>query len=200
MGEKARCEICDRNFKDAEGLAQHNAAKHSIVKKSEKKINTKKLRNWSIFIIVIGVIGVFIVWTVMGTISESRACKTAPVSEINIGGHTNLKLHIHANLRILIDNEEQFIPPNIGITTGIMRPIHTHEPDGVIHIEGLCPRDFKLGEFFEVWGRDFNSQCIFDKCVDTGDLKIIVNGGENNKFENYIMKDEDNILIEYNSR
>ncbi len=28
MAEKARCEICDRTFKDAEGLAMHNKAKH----------------------------------------------------------------------------------------------------------------------------------------------------------------------------
>ncbi len=200
MGDKARCEICDRTFKDAEGLAQHNAAKHAIKHNEEKKVDSKKVRNWVIFIFIVGIIGVFIVWTVMGAISESRACKTASVTEINIGGHTNLKLHIHANLRILIDNEEQFIPPNIGITTGIMRPLHTHEPDGKIHIEGICPREFKLGEFFKVWGKEFNSQCIFDKCSDNGELKMIVNGRVNNEFDNYVMKDEDNILIEYNSK
>jgi hypothetical protein len=29
MAEKAHCEICDKTFKDTEGLAQHKAAKHS---------------------------------------------------------------------------------------------------------------------------------------------------------------------------
>ena len=37
MAEKARCEICERNFKDGEGLAMHNAAKHSEAKKEHKK-------------------------------------------------------------------------------------------------------------------------------------------------------------------
>ena len=57
MAEKARCEICDRNFKDAEGLAMHNSAKHSESKKTEKKkIPVKKIRNWGIFIIIFGLI------------------------------------------------------------------------------------------------------------------------------------------------
>ncbi len=57
MAEKARCEICDRNFKDAEGLAMHNSAKHPESKKTEKKkIPLKKIRNWGIFVIIFGLI------------------------------------------------------------------------------------------------------------------------------------------------
>ena len=50
MAEKARCEICDRNFKDKEGLEMHNNAKHSSKKYEDKKkyINTKKIKNWVI--------------------------------------------------------------------------------------------------------------------------------------------------------
>ena len=66
MAEKARCEICDRNFKDAEGLSMHNAAKQPESKKTEKKkIPVKKIRNWGIFIIIFGLIvwGGFFVFT-----------------------------------------------------------------------------------------------------------------------------------------
>ena len=195
MGEKVRCEICNRDFKDADSLEQHNMAKHPVVEK--RKFNSRKIGNWVIFILIVAGVFSFILWTVMGAIKESSSCKTDPVTEINIGGHNNVKLHIHADLQIIIDGKEEFIPANIGISTGVMRPLHTHDTDGEIHIEGPCARNFRLGEFFDVWGRNFNSKCIFDKCDDLGVLKMKINGIESNEFENYIMKDHDNILIEY---
>lgn len=196
MGEKVRCEICDRTFKDEEGLAQHNAAKHPIAN-TKRNFNSKKIRNWTIFIMIIALIIIFLGWMISSAFTSINSCKTAPVEEINIGGHTNLKLHIHIDLRILIDGNEEFIPANIGILSGVMRPIHTHDASGEIHIEGPCARDFTLGDFFKIWGREFNSQCVFDKCTDAGSLKITVNGKDNNEFENYIMRDRDNILIEF---
>ena len=199
MSEKVRCEICDRTFKDADGLAQHNSAKHQVAVKKTNQ-NSKKLKNWIIFILIIGGIIGLVIWSISGAIVESNSCKTAPVTEINIGSHQNLKLHIHSELRILIDGEEQFIPANIGVLPSILRPLHTHDASGEIHMEGPCQRDFKLGEFFQIWGREFNSKCIFDKCTDKGELKMFVNGLSNDKFENYIMKDDDSILIQYKSK
>lgn len=201
MAEKVRCEICDRTFKDAAGLKQHNAAKHASASSEKKSVNvdTKKIKNWAIFIVVIGIVAGFVVWSVMGAISESRSCKTAPVTEIDIGGHTNLKLHIHANLKILIDGKEQLVPTNVGISQGVMRPLHTHDTNGEIHMEGPCARDFTLGEFFQIWGREFSSQCIFDKCTNVGELKFFVNGVPNNEFENYVLRDGDAVRIEFSS-
>lgn len=55
MAKKARCEICGRTFKDSEGLVMHNKAKHpEKVSREKKPLLTKKIRNWSIFILVIG--------------------------------------------------------------------------------------------------------------------------------------------------
>ncbi|MEK6843869.1 MAG: hypothetical protein AABX83_00425 [Nanoarchaeota archaeon] len=197
MSEKVKCEICDRTFKDADGLSQHNAAKHAS---SDKHMHHKSKKSGKIIfiLIIISILG-FIIWSINGAITESNSCKTAPVTEINIGTHQDVKLHIHSELRIVIDGEEQFIPANIGVLPGIMRPVHTHDATGEIHMEGPCQRDFKVGEFFQVWGKEFSSQCIFDKCIDKGELKIIVNGIQNNEFENYIMRDDDNIVIEYKS-
>ncbi len=65
MAEKTRCEICDRTFKDAEGLAAHNMAKHSEqIPKDKKPLPIKKIRNWSILIVIVGLIIVGIVWGV----------------------------------------------------------------------------------------------------------------------------------------
>ncbi len=63
MAEKTRCEICDRTFKDANGLVAHNKAKHSESINNERKaLPVKKIKNWSIFIIIVGLIIAVIVW------------------------------------------------------------------------------------------------------------------------------------------
>ena len=199
MAEKSRCEICGMEFKNEEGLAQHKAAKHPVIEKKQS-INSRKIRNWTVFIIIIGLVIFFIGWLISSTINGINYCKIAPVTEIDIGGHTNLALHNHADLEMIIDGKAQIIPANIGILPGVMRPIHTHDAGGELHMEGPCKRDFKLGDFFAIWGKKFNSQCIFDKCTDSGALKMTVNGFDNKEFENYILKDDDDIVIEYNSK
>lgn len=194
MAEKVRCEICDRTFKDAGGLSQHNAAVHSgeVIKQSNKKV-----KGWIIFVLAIIVIVALVAWAIGSGIKSAGACKIDPVTEINIGGHKNIILHEHAELEIIINGIKEIIPANIGISTGIMRPLHTHDATGEIHMEGPCARDFKLGEFFDVLGRELNNKCIFDNC--NGSLTMKVNGQENNEFENYVMNDGDNIVIEYSS-
>jgi len=203
MAERKRCEICNRSFKSQEGLDMHNAAKHSPSKKDSEdeekssKVNSKKFRKQLTWIIILGLV----IWGVYAfTSSENSIVSTSP-SEINIKSHSNVAFHIHSELKIFIDNNEFSIPSNIGISTGVMRPLHTHDSTGEIHIEGLSARDFTLGEFFEVWGREFSSECIFDNCVEEGELTMTVNGKniENTGFESHKLRDGGNIIIKYNS-
>ena len=118
-------------------------------------------------------------------------------------------IHWHPKLKIILKGEEQFIPPNIGISIGNnidnqisgmrMSPTHTHESDGTIHLENnrpwQKPETLTLGYFFKVWGRNFNSSCIFEYC--NGSLTMTVNGKPNYEFERYFMQDKDEIVIEY---
>lgn len=99
-------------------------------------------------------------------------------------------LHWHAELVIYIKGEKQEIPANIGIGA-VEQPIHTHDASGVIHMEfgGLVHKDdLKFGQFFKIWGKQFDSR---------GKVKMIVNGEQNQEFENYQMHDGDNIEIRY---
>lgn len=109
-------------------------------------------------------------------------------------------LHWHPTLTIIIKGEEQEIPKNIGIGA-VHEPIHTHDSTGTIHMEmqGVITKDdTKLGRFFKIWGKRFNSNCIFDNCNGQGGkVKMFVNGKENKDFENYLMKDKDKIEIKY---
>ena len=109
-------------------------------------------------------------------------------------------IHWHAQLIIKIFGQRQEIPALVGLAKG-EKPIHTHEADGVIHLEfnGLVKKeDIKLGRFFEIWDKKFSRDCIFDKCSGAaGQLKMLVNGQPNSEFENYPMRDGDKIEITF---
>ncbi len=199
MAEKTRCEICDRTFKDAEGLAMHNKSKHlELIPKEKKPLPIKKIRNWVIFIIITGLL----IWGAYGLIKGSSNGGTV-VDESNLTFDAPKgAIHWHPHLTITIDGQETAIPVNIGITSNAHFPVHTHETDGIIHMENNAPskRTVTLGYFFEVWGKKLSKDCIFDYCTDKGELKMYVNGKENTEFENYFMQDKDEILIEYISK
>ena len=125
-------------------------------------------------------------------------------SRVETGGKSDIiskvPIHWHPELKIKILGEYQKIPANIGIGV-VHRLIHTHADDSVIHIEstGLVREDdIRLGRFFEIWGKTFNKDCIFDKCSGSeGKVTMLVNDKENQEFENYIMRDGDKIEIIY---
>ena len=187
-----KCETCGKSFKTEEALEMHTKAKHSH-EEEKKPINKKKIRGWIIFIIVLG----FIIAGFYALSTTATSCDD-PVTEINIGGHSNLALHIHPQLTITINGVQQTIPANLGVEQGIMRPMHTHDGSGGLHVEGPCKRDFTLGEFFQVWGQTFSSQCIFDNCVDDNNsLKVLVNGRESTEFQDLVMRDLQRVEIIY---
>lgn len=111
------------------------------------------------------------------------------------------EVHWHARLNITVRGEAVPIPANIGIPAGQTHPenMHTHAEDHIIHIEKLPPvyeTDLKIGNFFQVWGKQFNSQCVVDTCAENGErIKMVVNGQENTLFENYLLRDGDQVEI-----
>lgn len=99
--------------------------------------------------------------------------------------HNGVGMHIHPELTITVKGEKTEIPANTGIDSGCMRPIHTHDNSGKLHLEFKKSRDVKLSEFFEIWGKPF----------DWRGAKMTVNGQENTEFGNYVMRDHDRIEI-----
>lgn len=130
------------------------------------------------------------------------ACKQEPhVLDINLREHVNLALHIHPILEIEILGEPYIIPADTGISSEGMRVIHTHDETGKLHVEGPYPYDFVLGDFFTIWGKNFNSTCIFQYCENENyDLKMYVNGIESEEFENLLLLDRDLIQIVYEEK
>ena len=150
--------------------------------------NKKNMKTIIIFgIIITAIAGWFIV---------SRSSETGQESD---GIISRNGLHWHSNVNINILGETHGIPAGIGIEKLPHNPMHTHDSDNIIHMEfsGTVEKDdLRLGEFFKIWGKTFNKDCIFDKCSGLeGRLSMLVNSRENTEFENYIMQDEDKIEI-----
>ncbi len=62
--------------------------------------------------------------------------------------------HYHAHLDVIVDGQPVAVPAGIGIDTQAeeLSPLHTHEADGVIHIEsGQKGQTFTLGQVFTEW-------------------------------------------------
>jgi hypothetical protein len=88
------------------------------------------------------------------------------------------RIHIHQHLVILDHGKPVNIPPNVGQPAGkrCIYWLHTHTPDGVIHIEAPKDRSFTLGEFFKVWGEPLSAtEASSAKAAKGQKLKVWVN-------------------------
>lgn len=74
-----------------------------------------------------------------------------------------LTVHYHAHLDVFVNGRHVTVPPGLGINIGPdgqapphgspgIAPLHTHEPDGVLHIEAPRASTFTLGQAFVEWG------------------------------------------------
>ena len=63
--------------------------------------------------------------------------------------------HIHSNLQIFDRGRSLEVPANVGIVqnVGCLYWMHTHAPNGMIHIEAPIKANFTLGQFFDIWGQ-----------------------------------------------
>jgi len=121
------------------------------------------------------------------------------------------KNHIHANLKITINGEQVTIPAGIGLPPGgsavhipgAQKVIHTHVENDQLHIEAvtsgpLHEDDTKMSTFFAIWGKDFSSTSILGNTTFSGGtIQLLVNGEPNTNYQNYQMRDGDNLEIIY---
>ena len=86
--------------------------------------------------------------------------------------------HIHQHLTILSKGTEVPIASDVG------RPaiaqcfywIHTHSPDGIIHVESPIFRTFTLGNFFDIWGQPLSPTAVASARVKKGGLRAYLDG------------------------
>lgn len=154
-------------------------------------------------------IGAITVGVLYATQSKPNTTKTQPTGDIV----SKDGIHWHPHLNIYIKGQKQEIPANIGIGKQYasskwydsmmdMTDFHTHDNSGTLHwevMDGPVTRDHvTLKAFFDVWGKPFNFTQILDaKNGPDGTVKMTVNGQPNAEFENYQVKDKDDIVIRF---
>lgn len=109
-----------------------------------------------------------------------------------------LTYHVHAHLDVFVNGQPVEIPGGIGIEItdpavesfgsgygGIpeegceqacISPVHTHDPDGVIHIEAPSEDEFTLGQFFVEMGVRLDESCLDEFCTPDVPLAVYVGG------------------------
>ena len=146
------------------------------------------------------------------------------VSDGCLGGldHADVGIseHYHPNLKVIVDGQQIPIEPNTGIDqVGCregMRWIHVHDASDSgftkLHIETPSKMNVPLGAFFEIWDRQGGPKLMGpdDKTFDVNrngvsdreefDISLTVNGESNDKFEEYIMEDYDDIELIFVSK
>ena len=91
-------------------------------------------------------------------------------------------LHVHPHLAIFDRGQQIQVPKFIGAaptaTGGCLYWVHTHNPDGIIHVEApqLAPpggSGYTLGIFFDIWGQPLTNDNV---AGITGPVTAYVNG------------------------
>ena len=109
-------------------------------------------------------------------------------------------MHIHPHLTIMANKQIVTLPAGIGINDEkqCLTSLHTHDASGTIHIESPVQKDFILGDFFAVWDKQFNKNQFLDYKVDANHgLVFYVDGKKSNDFENILLKDKEELFIDY---
>src|SRR3954470_13857831 len=77
------------------------------------------------------------------------------ISGISCDRMEGQSVHIHQHLLILDHGKPVSIPADVGQQPAArcLYWVHTHTPDGIIHIEAPKDRTFTLGDFFKIWGQ-----------------------------------------------
>jgi hypothetical protein len=112
------------------------------------------------------------------------AAKTAVKSAgLQAFGTEMLTYHIHAHLDVIDNGNPVTVPPAIGFVYDSsgkpvgLTSLHTHQPDGIIHIEAAKPTDYTLGQFFKEWRVKLTKDCIGTLCADASHtVQFFVNG------------------------
>jgi hypothetical protein len=108
-------------------------------------------------------------------LAPASTTQTGPVDGIQCGKTEQLAYHIHAHLLVYVAGAPRALPGGVGIpgstviATGegpvasggvCIYWLHTHAPDGVIHVESPTERIYTLGNFFDEWHQPLSAHTV----------------------------------------
>jgi hypothetical protein len=110
-------------------------------------------------------------------VAPAGTTQTGTVNGIQCGSREQLAYHIHSHLAVYVNGSPRSLPGGIGIPgSSVVQTsagpvaeggqciywLHTHAPDGVIHVESPTRRIYTLGDFFDEWHQPLSSTRVGD--------------------------------------
>lgn len=129
-------------------------------------------------VVVVGLVGIFMLGQSGKNSPAVNDSKSAVIDGIQCESEM-VQVHYHAHLALFQDGKEVPLPAGIGIdnTANCLYWLHTHQTDGIIHIESPKDSQFTLGNFFDVWKQPLtSSQAGIIKTNDGSKLTVYVDG------------------------
>jgi hypothetical protein len=101
-----------------------------------------------------------------------------PIDGIRCDQMEGAVFHIHQHLAIYVRGKPMTVPSDVGrpFLAQCLYWLHTHTPDGIIHVESPIFRTFTLGQFFDVWGQPLSATAVGPVSVRKGTLRVYVDG------------------------
>jgi len=168
--------------------------------RGSKVARERKIKRFIVIgLIAAAAIGIGVAVASSKFLSSSNA-SAQTIDGIQCNAIEQLVFHNHAHLDIFIDGQPYTIPSQVGIIPGkCIYWLHTHDDSGIIHIESPVTRNFTLGQFFDVWKKQFSNVQIFDNSANaTSVMAVYVNGNKINgelNYRNINIQEHDQIAI-----
>lgn len=104
--------------------------------------------------------------------STATSATGQSVNGISCDTSEQLAYHIHVHLTIFVNGTPRQVPAGIGIPGAVASQtpsgpfiesgtciywLHTHAPDGIIHVESPVNHTYTLGDFFAEWGQPLSA-------------------------------------------
>ena len=102
-----------------------------------------------------------------------------PIDGIACDALEGQRIHIHQHLAIYDHGTPVDVPYDVGRPHDVpcLYWLHTHTPDGIIHIEAPVNRSFTLGNFFDVWVQPLSRTEAASAELAAGEqMRVWVNG------------------------
>ena len=218
-----RCPVCGATVRQ-ENLSKHLQSVHPREAKPEMVLEAERMatqgvrppppRNFSSSLprnlIIAGLIIALIAggaYVVATSPAYSPYNSNTPVLQMCMQHSPGFARHDHVNLTITIMGIQQRVPKDLGVAPGCMRPVHTHDTSGRIHVESSVAHEFTLEDLFTVWNQPFSSSQILGYTTDsTHTIVMRVAGVQNTLFERWPFPHDTNsddppqVAISYETR
>lgn len=105
--------------------------------------------------------------------------------------------HAHALLSVYRDGEQVSVPADLGYDErGAHSSLHTHTPDGVIHMEADDPYPYTLAHVMTTWGVAFDQNTLgSDTAAGENQVHVYINGEPSSPDAE--LEDGDNVVVAY---